>query len=845
MADGKVIIDTEINEKGIDDGTASIQGKMSGLGSKIGSGASAIAKGVAGAITVAGTAMVGFGTASMKVGADFDASMSNVQAISGATGENLEALRTQAKDLGASTVFSASEAADAMGELALVGFDTNEILGATPGVLNLASAAGMELSESAGIVSNTMNMFGMDAAEATRAADMFASAQANSGTTASELGQAMVYAGGAANSFDMDLAQTNATLGIFANSGLKGGKAGTSFVAMLNDMKDNAEDGAIAIGDTTVAIENANGTFRDVGSIMADVEKATEGMTSAQKDAALSAVFGSVSMKGVNAMLGQGSEKYKELEESIRFNMVALGDHNIKLTDAEGNLRGAKEIMEEVNSATEGMTEAQKEAAIETAFASKGIENMNEIMAMGEEGVEAFEEALTGLKGPAEEMGDIMNNNLAGDFKALGSAVEGVQIAFSEHLDGTARTVVQNFTEALGSIKEVMENDLTQLPGLLGEIVADMLTSLATAIPQMLETGTEIIVALIDGILAQSGEVGTSMAKIGLVILNAIITIVPKILQLGIELIISLAKGIINQKGHILSTMEGVAKSLITLLQNKLPEFLQKGFEFLSNMITGIMNNLPSILTSMTNVITSLISLIAQNLPMFLAKGLELIAQIALGILQNLPQILTAGTQIVSSLISGIGSMLGNLLAAVGELTLGIINKIKEVNLIDVGKNMIQGLVGGIKSMLGAVKDAITSVVLAPVNWAKDKLGIHSPSRVFRDEIGEMIPAGLAVGIDKNVKVASEASDRMIKDVLPETRDIVPAMATAKRSGRGGSDQQSTGGENANYEAMLQSIIEILTRILGKDFITGQERELTERLAPFMNSELAYMKRRG
>lgn len=293
--------------------------------------------------------LTGLATASVVTVAKFDDSMSQVAAISGATGKDLERLRDLAKELGATTRYSASEAADAMTYLALAGYDTNQILSATPGMLNLAAAAGMDLATAADIVTDTMSGFQMSAERASEAADIFAAASSKSNTNVEQLGEAMKYAASTANAAGMDLAQTAAILGIFADSGVKGSMAGTTFNAILRDMRNKAKDGTIAIGDMTIALYNADGTMRDLGSIMADIEQATKDMTTAQRDAALGAIFGSEAMRGVNILLATGSERYKELEQAM-YN--SAGTSQRMAETMEDNVAGAFRALK---SQTEGI----------------------------------------------------------------------------------------------------------------------------------------------------------------------------------------------------------------------------------------------------------------------------------------------------------------------------------------------------------------------------------------------------------------------------------------------------------------------------------------------------------
>jgi len=322
---------------------AQVQTEIDGIGKKFQSIGSALKDTGKTMSTYVTAPLVGIGAVSLHTAANFDDSMRKVQAVSGATGSDFEKLTKQARELGATTAFSASDAADAMYYLALAGWDVNEIMDATPGLLSLASAAGMDLGEAADIVSDTMSGFTMTADQAGRAADVFATITSSANTDVHQLGEAMKYASSTANAAGMDLEQTAAVLGVLADSGIKGSMAGTTFNAMLRDMRKNAVDGTIAIGRHTIALYNQDGTMRDLGSIMAEVEKATEGMTDKQRDAALSAIFQEESIRGVNIMLATGSERYQELEAKLRSSEGAAKD----MADTmEGGVGGAIREME-------------------------------------------------------------------------------------------------------------------------------------------------------------------------------------------------------------------------------------------------------------------------------------------------------------------------------------------------------------------------------------------------------------------------------------------------------------------------------------------------------------------
>lgn len=286
------------------------------------------------------------GQAALQVGMNFDASMSNVYGLMSSlnlTQMQMDALRDTAREMGATTKFSASEAADAMGYMALAGWDDAQVIAGIPGVLNLAAAANMDLAKASDIVTDTMTPFGMAAERAGEAADVFAYAQANSNTTVEALGEAMKYAAPTADAFGMSLQDTAAAMGVLANAGIKGSQGGTTLNAMLRDMKKNADNGRIAIGKTKVALTNADGSYRSYAAIIRDIDKATSSMTASQRDAALGAIFGDESLKGILATLKQGPDALDDMTAGLYACGGAAADMAATMGD---NLKGDLAILE-------------------------------------------------------------------------------------------------------------------------------------------------------------------------------------------------------------------------------------------------------------------------------------------------------------------------------------------------------------------------------------------------------------------------------------------------------------------------------------------------------------------
>ena len=200
----------------------------------------------------------------VETGMEFESSMSEVASISGATGSELQKLEDTAQEFGATTVFSASESAEALKYMSLAGWDVSQSTGALGGVLNLAAASGMELGAASDMVTDYLSAFGMEAQQSAYFADMLAYAQANSNTTAEQLGGAYKNCAANLNAAGQDIETVTSLLQSMADQGTKGEKAGTALSAMMRDITKKMKDGSITIGDTSIAVQDAQGNFRDL-----------------------------------------------------------------------------------------------------------------------------------------------------------------------------------------------------------------------------------------------------------------------------------------------------------------------------------------------------------------------------------------------------------------------------------------------------------------------------------------------------------------------------------------------------------------------------------------------------
>lgn len=299
----------------------------------------------------------------IDIGKDYTAMMSEVQALSGATGSDLALLQNTAREYGATTVFSATEAAEALKYMSLAGWDAQQSSSALGGVLNLAAASGMELGQASDMVTDYLSAFGMQAQDSAYFADMLAYAQANSNTSAAQLGEAYRNSAANLNAAGQDVETVTSMLEAMANQGYKGSEAGTALTAVMRDITNNMEDGAIKIGETSVAVSDAQGNFRDLTDILLDVEKATNGMGEADRAAALGATFTADSTKGLNLMLNEGVENIARYEEALRGSTGAAEDMADTMNDnLNGDMANMNSAFEEMELQTfEAMEEPMRE----------------------------------------------------------------------------------------------------------------------------------------------------------------------------------------------------------------------------------------------------------------------------------------------------------------------------------------------------------------------------------------------------------------------------------------------------------------------------------------------------
>lgn len=394
---------------------------------------------------------------SIGLGTEYTQMMAEVAAISGATGQEYAMLQDTAREYGASTIFTATQSAEALKYMSLAGWSAQQSAAGLPGVLNLAAASGMELGAASDMVTDYLTAFGMEAGEATYMADMLSYAQANSNTTAQQLGEAYLNSAAAMHSAGQDIETTTAMMEAMANQGTKGSRAGTQMAAIVRDITQKMETYGTA----------------------ADLAKASsEGLTSVTGD--------------MNDLLGTSA--------------IQIGKMLVPVSDAKGNFRDLTDIMTDVETAIGGLGTAEASAALMDTFTDRSVRGVRQLLTEGMANVAEYEERLRHSAGAAQEASDRMNDNLAGDTAKMTSAFQEMQLQVFEGLEGTLRGGTQYLTNTIIPI-------LTDwVPDAAGTI-AGGISRVGQALAPMLET----VLRNPQAVATAFSSIGTGLAAFGAV----------------------------------------------------------------------------------------------------------------------------------------------------------------------------------------------------------------------------------------------------------------------------------------------------------------------------------------
>lgn len=666
MADYSITGDTKLDTSGFTKGVSSMTVAAGNLISDL--------------TKTAATKLAGLAKSSVSVGMNFDASMSQVAATMGTTVDQIDNLTKVAKEMGSTTKFTATQAADALNYLALAGYDADKAAGVLPSVLNLAAAGGMDLAYASDLVTDAMASLNIEANK--QNVDDFgnklAMAASKANANVSQLGEAILTVGGTAANLKGGTTELTTALGLLANVGIKGAEGGTHLRNIILSLQSPTDEAAKKMQKLGLSVYDSQGKMRGLNDILGDLNSAMNGMTQGQKDSIINQLFNKTDLAAVNGLLAAQGEQWDTLAAQI--------------DNADG--------------------------------------------AMG-------------------QMAETQIDNLQGAMTIMSSAFEGMQLAVYDELEPTLTEAVKWGTDCLTQLTTALsEGGPEAMLAAAGEIISDLAGSIVEQLPGLMQSGVEIIAQLAAGIVEAT----------------------PAMLDTAAEVLGALAQGLVDNIPDLIASAAEVIAGFIGYLGDHADEMMTAGLQIIESLIIGITDNLPGLIE---------------------AAGAT-IAKFAAALISNLPKILECAAAIMTTLVDGILYSIENL----AEAALACVAKLVGVwdGSMDewghIGENIVSGLLNGIKGAWNSLTKWVSDGINGLVSGVKGRLGIHSPSKVF-DEIGVQVCNGLAQGLDRGNKKVKDAAKTVVASVTDSATTLTNGVAktvetVTERMANGATQQKQT-----------------------------------------------------
>lgn len=734
-----------------------------------------IAKAILNPITLGTAAVVGMGSAAVKTGMDFDSSMSQVYGLmssvhdgAGLTAAEMTTLRDRAREMGSTTQFTAAQAAEAMGYMALAGWDVTDIVSGIPSVLGLAQASSMDLGRASDIVTDYMGAFSATGPSAIHLVDLLAYAQSNSNATTEQFAQSWQYSAGMLNAFGQSADTGTAILARLADQGHKASTGGVELNAVLASLYQAMDkNGDITFNDQLIHLDDEDGNFRNLIDIFGDMQAALGGNFDAsgveqgldQVEKALegldpdSAEYAQAYVDAINALSAAGSEGGGLSPGSVGYITALSG--------LFGNVRGMRGIQAILN----GDVNAMKE----------------------------FETELINSDGTAESVGQTMTDNLAGDLKILNSAFDDLKIAISDGLTPVLRDFVQLITPVVQG-----------LANLLGGKGATPFKGAAEDFEALSQEDWEATGARIEELFGVLNDPNASTESVTAAKeeLNGLAAMIANLNwgDTGDNAAQGIASGMTSYSfsGDGMTVGYAIIDAINNAIQAHSPA--QALVPTGTNVSAGIGKGMSEY--DFTN--DSMAILVALQGGMVEAGAAadwsSVASAIATGVAAHME---TAKTPILNAVDSVLAAAKRRAQAKAG--TFG-----------SVGRQIAQGMAQGIRSGSSSIVDAIEKAIEEGIEAGKKKAETGSPSRLFARELGQWIPKGIAKGILDNAYTMNDALGDSITDM--------------DRYGSALSYNPDFGG-NADRNGFTQNITVNSPRALSPWEVARQTRNATRQMA--------------
>lgn len=517
-----------------------------------------------------------FAKESIKVGASFEAGMSQVSAISGATGDDLDRLTAKAQEMGAKTKFTATESAEAFKYMAIAGWRTEEMLDGISGVMNLAAASGEDLGRVSDIVTDNITALGLSSKDTDEFVNLLARTVTGTNTNVEQLGEAYKYCATTAGALGYEAKDVSLALGLMADSGLKGSQAGTALRSVMSRLAADTNGARSTLEELGVQVINQDGSMRSLGEVITDIRPAFDKLTESQKAETAEIIAGKTGMSGLLAIANSTPATFEKVTAALDNTAVTAESMANTMID---NLDGAITILK---SSLEGfritlfqqIDEPLKEVVKE---ATGSLNNLNT----------AFKEG--GINGLSEQLG--------------------VEIAnWTNKIIEFLPTLAEQGMNIIQSLLDGIQSQIPNITDCAVELVNTLVTQILDMLPQLLQAGMDLTVQLSLGIAQALPELIPKAIECIMTLVETLIDNLDQILDASLQIIIALADGLIKSLPRLMEKLPVIIEKLVLSLTRLAPRLASAALQIILELAQGLITYVPEMISKIPQIITDLVN---------------------------------------------------------------------------------------------------------------------------------------------------------------------------------------------------------------------------------------------
>ena len=688
--------------------------------------------------TAAITATAGAITAfAYKSGADFEEGMSGVEAISGATAEQMDKLSEKALTLGANTKFTAKEVSDGFNYMAMAGWSAEDMLSGIDGVINLAAASGEDLGLVSDIVTDSLTAFGMEASDASRYSDILAQAATNANTNVAMMGETFQYCAPIAGAMGYKVDDMATAIGVMANAGIKGSMAGTSLRSIITNLAAPTDASAAAMEKMGIEITDAEGNMKPFNEVVGQLREGFAGLSEAEQAAAAKAIAGKPGMSGLLAIVNTSEEDFNKLSAAVgNCYGAAKQMADIKLDNLKGDITYLK-------SATEGLgatlfdtlnNKMRKGVQSVTSLVSK----LNDGIRFGRDMNAVFKDIVANIKVLADRAMKSLADNLPTFTAGFNTVVLGLVDILIDQLPVITQQILPELFTGFSQLVQGLAERIPEVLPVLITAAKDLLVNILTGM-NLIQTGFDIVMTLCRSLVENA----------------------PELLEAGTTALIEFINGVVDNLPELISLAIELTTYVLDAILDNLDPILKAGLELLIALSESIVEHLDTLLDYIPKIVETIVDVIIDNLDLIIKAALEICIALGTALVECAVEILNVVPDICKS---------------IGE-------KFEETDWKQVGRNIMDGIFGGVNELAEKAKEKLGGAIGKLKDGFCEMFDIHSPSKWAKDVIGKNLVLGQIEGMEET---AAREENRMFsalsgfgKILTSTASDLIPSGAGA------------------------------------------------------------------